>query len=83
MPGPRVKGKRSSAVQLRAAHVRPLQSGSLLAVRPFEKVLLFVIFFTPTANFVIITLIRLNTGAGVEDAAPCIPAGQCYEGVIL
>ena len=33
MPGPRVKGKRSSAVQLRAAHVRPLQSGSLLAVR--------------------------------------------------
>ena len=25
MPGPRVKGKRSSAVQLRAAHVRPLQ----------------------------------------------------------
>ena len=34
MPGPRVKGKRSSAVQLRAAHVRPLQSGSLLAVRP-------------------------------------------------
>ena len=28
MPGPRVKGKRSSA-----AHVRPLQSGSLLAVR--------------------------------------------------
>ena len=33
MPGPRVKGKRPSAVQLRAAHVRPLQSGSLLAVR--------------------------------------------------
>ena len=33
MPGPRVKGKRSSAVQLWAAHVRPLQSGSLLAVR--------------------------------------------------
>ena len=33
MPGPRVKGKRSSAVQLRAAHMRPLQSGSLLAVR--------------------------------------------------
>ena len=33
MPGPRVKGKRSSAVQLRAAHVRPLQSGSLLAAR--------------------------------------------------
>ena len=33
MPGPRVKGKRSSTVQLRAAHVRPLQSGSLLAVR--------------------------------------------------
>jgi len=83
MPGPRVKGKRSSAVQLRAAHVRPLQSGSLLAVRPFEKVLLFVIFFTPTANFVIIILTRLNMGRGVEDAAPCIPAGQCYEGVIL
>ena len=33
MPGPRVKGKRPSAVQLRAAHVRPLQSGNLLAVR--------------------------------------------------
>ena len=50
---------------------------------PAQKVLLFVIFFTPTANFVIITLIRLNTGAGVEDAAPCIPAGQYSEGVIL
>ena len=33
MAGPRVKGKRMSAVQLRAAPVRPLQSGSLLAVR--------------------------------------------------
>ena len=29
MPGPRVKGKRSSAVQLRAAHVRPLQLGEI------------------------------------------------------
>ena len=43
---PRVKGKRSSAAQLRAAPVRPLQSGSLLAVRPFEKLSLFVKFFT-------------------------------------
>ena len=41
MAGPRVKGKRMSAVQLRAAPVRPLQSGSLLAVRPFEKSITF------------------------------------------
>ena len=33
MPGPRVKGKPAAAVPLRAAQVRPLQSGSLLAVR--------------------------------------------------
>ena len=70
MAGPRVKSKRTSAVQLRTTPVRPLQSGSLLAVRSFEKVSLFVKFFTLLQNFVIMAVFRLS---------PDILRGSYYE----